>query len=98
MIDKPKVNLECSACAAPLAILIIAKPTEEETKVVAECPYCGDKSFKKTIKGRIVYCSTEYVIATPFPVHAPRQYLDDPIVYTGEVIVKTEIIKKWRGK
>lgn len=96
MIDKPKVPLNCSNCEAPLAILIIAKETDQETKVWADCPFCKDKSFKKTVKGKIVYCSTEYTVATPRPKYVERKFLDDPIIYTGEVVVETEIIKKWR--
>jgi len=98
MINKPKVLLECSSCRAPLCEVIIAKENNETHKVVAHCCFCNDKSFKKTIGGRLVYSSTEYCHATPEPVYKPRQFLDEPYEPTDEIIVTTAKIKEWRKK
>lgn len=93
---KTKVVLECSNCKAPLCEVIIAKENDETHKVVAECCFCGDKSFVKTIAGRLVYSSTEYCHASPYPVYKPREFLDEPYVPTDKIIVKTLKIKEWR--
>lgn len=97
MLGKPIVKLECSNCKAPLCEVIIANnEPPNQYRVHAECCFCGDKSFTKNIVGRLVYSSSEFAIATPYPKYKPREKLDDPYEPTDEIIVKTEPIKKWR--
>jgi hypothetical protein len=95
---KPTIVIECSNCRAPLVEVIIVKDTDEENKVVAECCHCGDKSFQTIIRGSKIYASTEYNHSTPEFVLKARQFSDDPIERTGEVLVRTKKIKEWRRK
>lgn len=45
-------RIDCSNCRKPLMEIIITRPAEASSfKVVAICPYCGDKSFETPIKG-----------------------------------------------
>ena len=93
---KTKVLLECSSCGAHLCEVIIVKENDETHRVLAECCFCNDKSFTKSISGRLVYSSTEYCHATPEPVYKPRQYLDEAYEPTDKIIIKTLKIKEWR--
>lgn len=94
--DKPTFILECSSCRAPLVEVIQVKETGVITKVTAKCCFCGDKSFKANIDGKLVYSSTDFCHATPYPVYKPRQYSDDPYEPTDEMTVETKKIKEWR--
>jgi len=61
--------LKCSNCDKKLASVIIIKehsPSEIEQSYQCLCPFCGDKSFKKTVKGRSAanaYNESEYEIS-----------------------------------
>jgi hypothetical protein len=53
--------LECSACEAPLAeIVVVRKDGGVEMNYAARCAHCGDRSFSKKIKGLIVLGTTDY--------------------------------------
>lgn len=94
---KPTVIISCSNCKCPLVEVIIVKEDDTKSeKIVAECCHCQDKSFKTTIKGKLIYASTDWCHATPEPVLKPRKFSDDPIEYTGEILVKTSKIKTWK--
>jgi hypothetical protein len=60
--DGELVVINCSNCDKPLVKIHITRPNEKrkngspvECKVKADCCYCGDESFIKTIKGGFHY-------------------------------------------
>lgn len=58
MIDiEKKTVLMCSSCDKKLVSLISIKEKvkqEMEQEYQCSCPYCGDKSFKKKLLGRVI--------------------------------------------
>ena len=51
--DGKHIVLDCSKCGKKLADLWITQPDlDVHTKVVAECNYCGDRSYEKEIHGK----------------------------------------------
>ncbi len=63
VVDGPHIILECSACGVPLVDCWITKPNFDiETKIQAECPYCGDHSFEETINGGFHLGITDHTI------------------------------------
>lgn len=45
------VKLKCSNCEKDLVDIWFGVPSQQVFKLRATCPYCGDKSFIKEIKG-----------------------------------------------
>lgn len=71
--DGPKEFIKCSACRADLIEIWIIRPNAPiTTKMTVDCPFCGDASFQKVIKGQ--YCighlesRTVVMLATPTKV------------------------------
>jgi len=53
--DGKKEFITCSACREQLVEIWMLRPEAPIiTEMVVDCPFCGDKSFKKTIPGQ--YC------------------------------------------
>jgi len=53
MEDLKKIIICCSSCDTPLIEFWITKPNKNIiTEVIVNCAACGDKSFKKEIKGK----------------------------------------------
>lgn len=53
--------LECSNCWCPLVeIKITNHDVDTKWKLIAECPYCGDKSFAFDVKGLYGISYTKY--------------------------------------
>lgn len=52
-MDEREILIGCSACAAPLVLVYITRPNQEQfTKInCIKCPYCGDHSFSVEIVG-----------------------------------------------
>ena len=51
-MDADHVYMECSNCRKKLADILITNPDLDQTwQVEVNCPFCGDKSYRKTIKG-----------------------------------------------
>lgn len=81
---RPKMGLKkehkiinCSACSRPLLKLLLTMPDLDVTMdVVANCPYCGDKSFVETIQGDF----------------RPAGYFEEKPDDTEDVVPYTEII------
>ena len=74
--DGGHVILKCSNCDAPLINLWITTPNlETEMPVQADCPHCGDHSFKQTINGGFHIGSTDYT------VHIDSETLDDRVLF-----------------
>jgi len=48
---KDEFYLECSGCGEKLAHIVVTELIETETPVQALCPFCGDKSYVKQVKG-----------------------------------------------
>jgi len=59
--DGGEVTLKCSNCDKPLVVVWRTRPNEKIGRqdivwtLQAQCCYCGDKSFKKEIKGGFHY-------------------------------------------
>ena len=54
--DAGHVYLDCSACGALLVDIWSTDPNQDFTwKVRANCPFCGDKSYEKEVKGLFHY-------------------------------------------
>jgi|15BtaG_2_1085339.scaffolds.fasta_scaffold00359_10 DNA-directed RNA polymerase subunit RPC12/RpoP len=52
LTDGKHVAFNCSNCAKLLAKVWITQPSFQMTsKITANCPYCGDKSFEKQVEG-----------------------------------------------
>lgn len=49
------LNLECSNCAEHLLDLNIDNTVKTTFSLIAKCPFCNDKSFKKEINGTFSY-------------------------------------------
>ncbi len=61
--DDGHVIIECSACGAPLVdCWITKKKFDIQTKIIADCPHCGDKSFEQTIGGGFHLGITDYTV------------------------------------
>jgi hypothetical protein len=55
-VPQEHVYLTCSNCDAALVDIVITDPeVAVETVCRATCPFCGDTSFEKTIKGLMGY-------------------------------------------
>ena len=88
--DGDKEFISCSSCRRQLVEIWMVRPDAPlTTEMVVECPFCGDKSFKKTIKGQ--YClghleSREVLmVATPTKVETT-----DEGALLQKILVKTE--------
>lgn len=54
------VIITCSNCKTPLAEIWRTRPTVPvQTKIVAKCGLCGDKSFMQVVDGGFHYASIE---------------------------------------
>lgn len=52
LTDGEHVAFNCSNCNKLLAKVWLTQPDFQMTsKIVANCPYCGDKSFEKAVEG-----------------------------------------------
>lgn len=61
LVDGEHVILECSNCGCPLVDLWVVMPHSKITfEYQAGCPHCGDKSFKKTVSGKLHTGYTDY--------------------------------------
>ena len=46
------LQLDCSACGVELANIVIKSENEDlKWEIYAECPHCGDKSYRKKFTG-----------------------------------------------
>lgn len=50
--DQGHIILECSSCGKPLIDIWVVKADPMERTYRAQCCYCGDRSFQKTVSGR----------------------------------------------
>lgn len=59
--------LKCKACEAPLVeVWVTAADNSVETEVIAECPHCNSKSFKKKFFGAYHLGHTDYTTMIEF--------------------------------
>jgi Zn finger protein HypA/HybF involved in hydrogenase expression len=80
-----EIPLNCSNCEAPLINIIENHPEQNVTWAFrAECPHCGDKSYKQEVHGAFVIGSTEYT------------HMVDYDASVNPIIVKTEKIKEYK--
>jgi hypothetical protein len=99
--DQNKVKPQevcCSNCKAPLYGYIVLPKNDEVHRINAKCPFCEDAAFEVRLAGKKIFTSTEYCHATPRGVYKPRASIADPLEYTDEINVQTEIRKQWRKK
>lgn len=93
--DGGNIVISCSNCNKPLVDLLITDPEADfNWKCVAECCYCGDKSFIKEVKGvfRPGGCVT---VSKDNPDHFFQDTLLADIIHDNEkIIFKTEKGKK----
>jgi hypothetical protein len=65
--DGGKTILNCKNCEAPLAEVWITLPDDKIfTEILAECPHCKSKSFKKKFYGAYHLGHTEYTTMIDF--------------------------------
>lgn len=67
--DKDKVVIKCSNCNAALVnILADTTNADVETPFVAECCFCGDKSYQQSVKGLLRWSPAEGVIVVDIKI------------------------------
>jgi hypothetical protein len=49
------ILLKCPSCQKKVAQLTRAYESEQEWRIKAICPYCGDETFEKELKGMFSY-------------------------------------------
>src|SRR5688572_29820531 len=60
LTDGSHIILQCSKCRKKLCDLWVVQPKLDiHTKVVAQCDYCGDRSFEKEIHGKFQTGTTD---------------------------------------
>jgi hypothetical protein len=61
VLDGGDVFVKCSNCDAPLAECWITRPEMKiKSRIVADCPHCGDKSFITEVAGKFHLGQTEF--------------------------------------
>jgi DNA-directed RNA polymerase subunit RPC12/RpoP len=79
--------LECSACEAPLAeIVVVRKNPDIEMTYAARCPHCGDRSFNKKICGLIVLGHTDYTLRERIETEMSSDGEEVTMLYTKAII------------
>ena len=74
--DGEKKKIECSACGCSLIEIWIVRPNAPlTTEMIVDCPLCGDKSFKKVIKGQ--YCIGHLENSDVIMVDTPTEIDED---------------------
>jgi len=52
MVDGEHIIIKCSRCNKPLVDIWVNRPNAPAiSKIVAQCPHCGDKSFAVRVSG-----------------------------------------------
>jgi DNA-directed RNA polymerase subunit RPC12/RpoP len=89
-------HINCSACKAPLFDIIPKHESKKVTKIIAECPHCGDKSFQKTVEGEFYFGNTEYTVMTePDFIKMEMEPNNQKKIKYAEVMIYTRKVKKW---
>ncbi len=88
--DGAKEFIVCSACGKQLIEIWMVRPKAPlTTYITVDCPFCGDKSFKKTIRGQ--YCLGHLESRTVVMVDTPTKVETTPEgALLQKVHVKTE--------
>jgi hypothetical protein len=48
------IIIECSNCHKPLVEVMVIRPDARiKSDITVQCPFCGDKSFKKMVEGQM---------------------------------------------
>jgi len=55
LIDGGKTIIKCSTCDCSLAEIWIVKPNLPiKSKIIAQCPFCGNSSFQIEVNGKFI--------------------------------------------
>ncbi len=93
-----EIHLTCSSCAAPLVDIIKRDDTisGKLSKLIANCPHCGDKSYVKTISGDFFIGHTDYTEYTGFQWDKIEYAPDNKTMRLCEVTVQTKKRKSFK--
>lgn len=88
MIDGGTTTIKCSNCGQALASIWVMRPNLDiQSKIIAECCFCGDKSFTVEIKGQFATGHVDGVVMIENILEDITE--KDGIIYQ-EVLIKTE--------
>ncbi len=89
IVDGPHHFFSCSKCKAPLADIWVNHPDESmQWNFIAECPHCGDKSYKQTVYGSFFIGETVEI--------AKYTKVSDYDISTDPIIIKTVKVNNWK--
>lgn len=87
--DGETIIVKCSSCKIELAEIWMIRPSAPITSdIVAECPHCGDKSFKINVSGQ--YCLGHVESGKTLIVDTPTDFekLENGVIKQN-VLIKT---------
>jgi hypothetical protein len=92
LADHGRHPLDCTACGAPLAEILLVDPQIPVTfSYRADCPHCGDHSFTKEVTGQIYLVSNEYTVCDGHRDPLPGEP-------EGVVYLKTSKVKEYASE
>lgn len=93
----PKLEkiIKCSLCGAPLFGIINTHWSERKTKITANCPHCGDKSFQTHIDGEFLFGNTEYSVYGE--VDIIRIQTVGKVIKECEAVIHPRKVKQYEG-
>lgn len=87
--DLGDTHIKCSNCNKTLCCIKKLTDNTTTSNIVVKCPYCNDRSFKTTIKGRFAFIDIDGLKITDFPMTLEKQ--DDGSV-TQDVLVTVKVL------
>jgi len=88
--DGSKVIIKCSNCEEALVEIWVVRPNAQMlSKIVAECPHCGDKSFLEEISGQ--FCVGKVESGRTLLIDTPTTYdTSESGMLIQNITIKTE--------
>jgi len=82
------VDVNCSNCKKELGEISVIRPRAQiKNKITVECPFCGDKSFEKTVDGQCCFVAAENLQMSD--MDTKYDILEDNTMLTN-MMIKTE--------
>lgn len=76
-------TVNCANCSKPLLNVIKVKDSDRKNYFIANCPYCGDKSYKMRVDGVVYSAAAENLVI----IDIDTVSVDD-IVFVNNIRVK----------
>ena len=86
LINQEPTIIKCSNCKKDLCLIKITRPQAKiRSYIVAECPHCGDKSFKKEFFGSFCVGGSDITNVINYPMTTS----DDGEYFIQNITIKT---------